>query len=59
MNDKKYRCLHTFNELADLIRYGDLINSYCLNVDDCQRTLDIIKRILERMTRLKNRMEES
>jgi len=58
MDNRKYNYLHTFNNFAELLRFGDLINSYCQDVEDCERTLDAIKCVVERMTRMIKLMEE-
>jgi hypothetical protein len=58
MDNKKYRYLMTFNELASILRYEDLIDSYCRDVKDCEKTLDIILCFTERMKRLIKVMEE-
>jgi|GEM_PF-5509891 len=53
--DLVYR--HTFNALAELLQYGNVINMHCNNRDECEKTLDIIKFIVETMNKQIERME--
>jgi len=53
--DLVYR--HTFNALAELLQYGNVINMHCNNRDECEKTLDIIKSIVETMNKQIERME--
>lgn len=53
--DVVYR--HTFNVLAELLQYGNVINIHCHNREECEKTLDTIKSIVETMNKQIERME--
>lgn len=58
MENKNQRCLHTFNALAELLMYGDIIDGHCHSYTECERTLNLINCITERMKKLIEIMEE-
>lgn len=48
---------HTFNTLAELLLYGNVINSHCFSREECERCLDTIKSIVETMAKQLDKME--
>lgn len=49
---------HTFNVLAELLVYGNVINSHCSSRDECEKTLDAITSIVETMKKQVEKMED-
>lgn len=41
-----------FNELAALFQWDEVINSYCRDIQDCEKTVDLIYCITQRMKKL-------
>lgn len=54
-DDYVYR--HTFNVLADLLLYGNVVNSGCHNRDECEKTMEVITAVLEKMKKQIEYME--
>lgn len=54
--DSKYR--YAFNELADVMLNGNVVNPYCWNREDCEKSLNIVLSIVGRMKILLDRMED-
>jgi hypothetical protein len=53
--DEKY-CF-AFNTLAEVLEYGNVINSYCSCRDECEKTLAAIEGLMKKMKELVEKME--
>jgi len=55
MSDQVYR--YTFNVLAELLLYGNVIDSHCRTREECEKTLESLKSIVETMKKQFEKME--
>lgn len=47
-----------FNELAQMLEHGDIIDYCCHTSEDCERTLKQINYLVKRMTEIYDRLED-
>lgn len=53
--DDVYR--YTFNVLAELIVYGNVINTHCRTREECEETMERLVSVIETMKKQIDRME--
>lgn len=60
--EKKYSkqemYIHSFNELAKILEYGNAIDIYCSNEEECERTIKFINSIVKRMNELFEKIQD-
>lgn len=56
MSDQVHR--YTFNVLAKLLRYGNVINIDSSSKDECEKTINILETILQTMKNQIEKMED-
>ena len=54
--DATYR--FAFNELADVLQFGNILDSHCASREECERKFSAIAAIVERMKKLIEKMED-